>query len=512
MSVTQKSDKQAIEFWRAYFDNFLADVSADHGETEQQRKNRRRRLEKDFEEWCRYYFPKYCYAPSAAFQKRASRRIMENPEYYEVRRWSRELAKDVRTMMETLYQVLTGVKRNILFISCSNDKACELLEPFRINLERNERIIADYGIQKLPGSWTYGDFVTTQGASFLAVGANQSPRGSRNEEVRPDKVIISDIDTDEDVRNEDLVKKKWEWFNQAVYPTRSISKPFQVCILGNQIAKTCFITYACEMADHVDTVNILDKSGLSSWPEKNTMEHIDRIRSKMPTRFFEAEYMNNPLTEGSVFKEITWGKVPPLSTLPFVVAYADPSTSNKSGGKKGSASYKSLFLVGYKEGRYYIYTGFLDKVSNAVFVGWFYGIKDYVGQKTQCYYQIENNTLQDPFYEQVFKPLFHEMGQTKGHIPIAPDTRKKPEKFARIEGNLEPTNRNGQLIFNEAERNNPNMVRLEEQFLLVSPGLAAPADGPDCIEGGKWIIDEKLTTQAAQSIFIHKRTPNTRRV
>lgn len=101
--------------------------------------------------------------------------------------------------------------------------------------------------------------------------------------------------------------------------------------------------------------------------------------------------------------------------------------------------------------------------------------------------------MQDPFYEQVFIPLFVSAAKEKGEqIGIIPDTRKKPDKFARIEGNLEPLNRMGNLIFNEAENGNPHMKRLEEQFKLVSPQLKAPADGPDCIEGAEWILTEKL--------------------
>lgn len=514
MNAIQKTDKQAAQDWRQYYENFLADVEATHGETEDEKRGRRKRLESDFEEWKKYYFPKYCYAPAAPFHVKASKRVLANPEWYETRQWARELAKDVVCMMETLYQTLTGVKKNILFISNSSDKACELLEPFRINLEKNERIINDYGIQKMPGSWTYGDFVTTQGVSFLAVGACQSPRGSRNEEVRPDKIIISDIDTDEDVRNEDTINTRWDWFEKAVYPTRSVSKPFQVIWLGNVIAKDCCVVRAGAMSDHLDTIGLENKLGESTWPTKNTPEHIARIKSKISTKAYQGEYMNNPLTEGTVFKEITWGKVPTLTTLPFVVVYADPSTSNKDkqGKKKKSGSYKSVFLIGKKEGRYYVYTGFLEQTSNAKFVDWFYAIRDYVNNKTQIYNYIENNTLQDPFYEQVFKPLFFETGKQKGPLPITPDIRKKPDKYARIEGNLEPVNRNGQLIFNEAEKNNPHMQRLEEQFKLVAPGLPAAADGPDCIEGGKWILDMKNAQQNIDAIYMHQRPSNNKRV
>lgn len=501
-------DKQARTDWDRYYDAFVKSSSALSNETESEKKKRIVRLEGDFEEWKKYYFPKYCYAPSAGFHRRASNRILNNDEWYEVRMWARELAKDALCMMETLYQVLTGRKKNILIVSNSFDKAAELTEPYRVNLERNERIINDYGIQQMPGAWAYGDWVTTQGVSFLAIGAGQSPRGSRNEEIRPDKVIYTDLDTDEDVRNKDIIDKRWDWTEKAVYPTRSVSKPFQVVWLGNRIAEDCCVVRAAELADYVDIVNLEDKNGNSSWPEKNSQNDILRIKDKMSTKAYQQEYMNNPLTEGDVFKEMIFGKIPPLSKFRFLVAYGDPAPSNKAG--KG-ASFKSLFLCGELEGKYYIITGYLDQPLNDTFVDWFYEIKDYVGTRTQVYMYLENNKLQDPFYEQVFVPLFAEKGKTRGQIGITPDTRQKPDKFVRIEGNLEPLNRRGALILNEAERDNPHMKRLKDQFLLLSPRMKSPADGPDCIEGGVWIINQKKAEMRPDSISIGTRYTNKKR-
>ena len=496
------SDVQAAKEWNIYFNNFIAEVSADKTESAKQKQCRIDKLESDFEEWKKYYFPKYCFAPAASFHKRSSRRILSSPEWYESRVWSRDLAKDTLCMFETLYQTLTKRKKNVLLISNSFDKAVELITPYKINLEKNERIINDYGVQQMPGSWTAGDFVTTQGVSFLAVGAEQSPRGSRNEEVRPDKIIISDIDTDSDVRNPEIINKRWQWFEKAVFPTRSASNDFQVIFLGNLIAKDCCVSRAMKMADRVDMVNLEDANGNSSWPEKITQENIARIRSKISTAAYQAEYMNNPLTEGSVFKEIKWGKVPPLSRFPFLVNYADPSPSNNV--KSNTNSCKSNILLGILDGKVYVIDGYLDRVTNEEFVNWFYYIDRRVAEKTTVYYLIENNKLQNPFYEQVIKPLIEKKSIREGKIiPITTDPRTKPDKFSRI-SNLEPLCREGVLVFNEDERENPHIKRLEEQFLLAEPKLSAPADGPDCVEGAWWIANIKTRSLAVSRVWTAK--------
>jgi hypothetical protein len=131
---------------------------------------------------------------------------------------------------------------------------------------------------------------------------------------------------------------------------------------------------------------------------------------------------------------------------------------------------------------------------------------------------IENNTLQDPFYQQVFIPLFTSK-RTDGVCPplcppinISPDTRKKPDKFNRIEGNLEPLNTQGRLILNIEKKENPHFKRLEEQFLLLTPQLKAPADGADCIEGGVWWLQRKTETIAEGAMRVSGKKQNNKRM
>ena len=473
-----------------------------------ERRRRLVQLEGDPVSWIRFFFAEYTRYPVTPFHKRAIRRICSNPEWYEVLSWSHELAKSTVVFLCMMYLVCTGRKRNILLISNSADNATRLLEPYKKAFESNSLLKAYYGDLREYGAWRAEEFSLTTGTSFRALGALESPRGTRKDAVRPDAVIVDDYDTDQDCRNPDTLKKKWAWFEQALFPTRSVSEDLLVVFCGNIIALDCCVKRAGEKADSWDIVNIRDAAGRSTWPEKNTAERIARIESKISARAFQQEYMNNPLAEGETFREVHWGKCPPLSKLRFVVAYGDPAPSNS---RNKATSFKAVFLVGHSEGTFYVYTGYLDHVVNDEFVNWYYYLRDYVADRTQVYNYIENNKLQDPFYEQVFIPLFSDKGNLWGHIGIIPDTRRKPEKFDRIEGNLEPLNRQGRLVLNIDERSNPHMRRLEGQFLLVNRAMKAPADGVDCIEGAVWIINQKISTLAAGSFTVGARKTNRKR-
>ncbi len=150
----------------------------------------------------------------------------------------------------------------------------------------------------------------------------------------PDVLLVDDFDTDEDTKNPDTIQKRWDWWENALYPTRSISEPTLVIFCGNIIAKDCCVVRAGDMADHWDIVNIRDRNGRSTWPEKNTEEFIDRTLSKISTKAAQGEYFNNPISVGEVFETIAYGKVPPLSKFKFLVAYGDPAPGESKGKER----------------------------------------------------------------------------------------------------------------------------------------------------------------------------------
>lgn len=482
-------EKQKLKEWKLYMQDIANSTPVEVDMSETEKISRLLYLEAHPIEWIKYFFPKYAKYDFAKFHVKAINRILGNPEWFEVLSWSRELAKSTIVMFCVMYLTLTKKKSNVILASATQDSAEKLLKPYKANFEANGRIKAFYGEQVNIGNWTDSEFVTKGGAAFYAIGAGNAPRGSRNESIRPDILLVDDFDTDKDCRNPDIIDKKWQWWEKALYPTRSVSEPTLIIFCGNIIAKDTCVARAGQMADHWDVVNIVDKSGLSSWPEKNTPEQIARIRRSISNASFQGEYMNNPVTEGSVFHNLTFSKVPKLSKFKFLVIYGDPAYSNT---KNKASSTKAVWLIGKLKNVYYVIKGFVGRVTNAEYIEWFYVLRQYVGNQATVYCYQENNSLQDPFFEQVFKPLIREANERKkDNLYIIGDGRAKIDKATRIEANLEPLDRNGQLIFNEDEKDNPYMIELRDQFSMFELTLPYPADGPDCVEGGINIIEQK---------------------
>ncbi|MDN4015266.1 hypothetical protein QX233_22720, partial [Chryseobacterium gambrini] len=80
----------------------------------------------------------------------------------------------------------------------------------------------DFGEQYNFGSWEDGDFTTKEGIRFLAFGRDQSPRGARENEKRPNYGVVDDVDDDDIVHNPKRVDKVVKKILGAMYFALSI--------------------------------------------------------------------------------------------------------------------------------------------------------------------------------------------------------------------------------------------------------------------------------------------------
>lgn len=507
----EKTDKQALLEWEEFLESIRNSTPVDHNESEADKVKRMKRLEADPEAWFAYYFPKFASAKPAPFHIKSTKKVLSTPRLYHRRAWARGLAKSTRRMFEMFFKMLAQKKRvNCLLISKTETNATRLLAPYRGNLEANERIIHDYGVQVKPGKWREEEFLTRTGSAFRAVGAEQNPRGARLDELRITDVIFDDVDDDEVCRNEDRLNARWEWIEKAVIPTVDIANDYMIAVDNNIIAEDSIAVRAAEYANLVELVNIRDENGKSVW-DKNSEQDIDDILSRISYESAQGEYFNNPLTQGKTFTNFTFGKCPPIKSLPFIITYADPSPSNRDRPSKKSRannSCKAVVIIGYKHPNFYLYKCWVDNTTNSNFIDWLFAAKHYVGSDTQPYFFIENNTLQNPFYEQVLLPLIWQKGKEhQTDLPITPDTTTKPDKWFRIEGTLEPLFRMGNFIFNEAEKDNDHMKRMVAQFKSASPN-SSTLDGPDAVQGAVKIAKDKTAIASVGNIKTFKRERN----
>lgn len=211
----KQTDRDALRYWEELKHSIYNATSIDEAMTQAEIEQHRTRLEADPQAWISFFFPQYAKYPFAPFQLRAIRRVLTHPEWFEVRSWSRELAKSTIGMFEDLYLALTRRKKFFVIASNTKEAAVRLLKPYRAELEANRRIRQYYGEQQTFGQWTENFFKARCGARFMAIGAGETPRGVKNESVRPDVLRIDDFDTIPDCLNPDILTQKWTWWKKT---------------------------------------------------------------------------------------------------------------------------------------------------------------------------------------------------------------------------------------------------------------------------------------------------------
>jgi predicted phage terminase large subunit-like protein len=480
-------DRQALKDWEAYRKSLIAATSIDLDEDQAQKLKRINKLLQDFNAFCKYYFPKYATHPFAPFHNRFAKVVCSDIEAMIITRWwARDHAKSVDAgLFIPVFLMCNGRLNNMILASWSYDNAKELLMPLQLNLESNQRLINDFGPFKGIGNWEDGKFITRTGHSFRAIGSGQSPRGTRNEEARPDFILLDDFDEDELCRNPKRLDEAEDWAMGALFGSLSITGRKRFIAVGNLIAKDSVLTRITKVADDHEQINILDDNGEPSW-ERFTKEECRYMIDKVGYRRSQREYFNNPISEGKVFKKewIQYKHLPQLNQYYFLVSYLDPGFKKT----KGSDT-KAMVLVGLHEGKFHVHKVFCSQASVEEMVEWGYIIDRHVKDNGGAYtFWMEEVFLQDLLYKN-----FSAAAIAKGYpVPVRGDTRKKPDKDVRIEA-MSGYFERGDVYFNENEKDNHHMQALIEQLLTFEPKVKSKKDGPDALEGAIHLLSKMIS-------------------
>ena len=469
-------------------------------ESKEAQRVRIERAKRDYAFFVSTYFPHIARTPCGKFQLDAAAYILRNRNTRAVFEWARGHAKS--THMGVFIPLWLKIQperqfHTMVLVGKSEDSATRLLADLQQELQYNDLYIHDFGQQMKAGNWAEGEFTTTDGCYFTSLGRGQSPRGIKNRGRRPDYIVIDDIDDDEMVKNERRVQKAANWVLSALFGTMEAGRG-RFILVGNRIAKISVLSLVAERPGTYHTiVNIFDKKGNPSWPENYTTDEIQAERVFMGEGNFQKECMNNPITEGAVFKQkdIHYGKMLPLKDYRQLVCYTDPSFKNSA-----TADYKATALVGKTpDGHFHVLKVFAAQTSVSDMVAWHYELMDFINGRVPVLYYMEANFMQDLMLDE-----FAKTGDALGcHVPIIGDKRSKGDKYARIEA-MQPLFQRGLVIFNEKEKDTPGMKVLEEQLLLFERGSRVHDDAPDALESAIWMLAQRTRTSNSRYSIIRR--------
>lgn len=484
---------EALNEWKKHCETVQNATPINVAETQKDKLARIKRVRADYAAFVAYYFPHYTInpetgktTPCADFHIKAAAKVKKERNLKAVFKWHRGAAKSTHfDVFIPLWLKCQEVKQiNVMvLVGKSEDNANTLLADVQAELQFNQRYIHDFGKQYNNGSWEDGEFVTTDGTAFFARGRGQSPRGLRYRSHRPDYIVIDDLDDDELCENPARVTRLTNWVKEALFGALDGGRG-RFIMVGNLIAKNSVLAnIAATDGVHVSQVNIWDKNGNVSWAAKWTPDEVKAIERFQGYRSFQKEYMNNPITEGAVFRQdwIKWGKLPELKKFEELVLYIDPSFKGTT-----KNDYKAAKLWGKVGSQLWHIKAFVRQCSVAEMVRWLYDLYEWSLEKgIAIKWYMEANFMQDTILDE-----FRREGNVRGYqLPISGDRRKKPDKFQRVEA-ISPLWERGFVTYNEDEKNDPDMLAGIDQTLAFEKGMRGHDDAPDADEGAIWYLQK----------------------
>lgn len=274
----------------------------------------------------------------------------------------RGFAKSTWIKIDTIHDIVYNLEPVMLYIGNTLQDAKFHFESIKTELENNELLIEIYGnlvpdASILGRKWTNNHFESTNGVNMVARGAGKG-RGVNIKNNRPTKIIMDDIEDDEQVASPDRRLKLHNWINNVVFNSRDKVRG-KIKFIGTVISPMAEVLKFYK--GHGGIFRKAIENGKSIWPEYFSLEDLYRIRDGytnadgefiegIGTRAFSQELLNTPINEELARIKPEWLEKSMYSTIDQTansfrtIIMMDP----QAGEKKGS-DYYGIAVLGYYE-------------------------------------------------------------------------------------------------------------------------------------------------------------------
>jgi predicted phage terminase large subunit-like protein len=178
----------------------------------------------NLELFCKYYFPDVFSSAFCEFHLDVFKTLEDailnrhNEKQYYCRAAPRGHGKSqVISMALPLWVICYNYRKNIVIVSDTGEQAEQFILDIKNNLEDNELLLRDFGnliIRKQ--IWRQREIVTDSNIHLVGKSAGQSLRGIKYNSIRPDLVIIDDLENDENVETDGQRLKLYNWFMKVL--------------------------------------------------------------------------------------------------------------------------------------------------------------------------------------------------------------------------------------------------------------------------------------------------------
>ncbi len=206
------------------------------------------------------------------------------------------------TLSYSIWAVLgVQAKKFVLIICQTQAQARQHMMNLRRELEQNALLKSDLGPFKEEfgsGEWAMSSLVfKNTGARIMVASIDQSIRGVRHYQHRPDLIILDDIEDLNSTRTLEGRNKTFEWFTREIMPLGDIGT--RTIMVGNLLHEDCLMMRlrrkieAKELRGTFQWFPLMAEDGRCLWPEKfDTPEKIENLRRSVANELaWQQEYL-----------------------------------------------------------------------------------------------------------------------------------------------------------------------------------------------------------------------------
>lgn len=518
-------ERRTLEDWKRFCEQTQDSTAVNISETSEQQTDRKTRAKKDYNFFVKTYLPVFTdggKTDCADFHIKDATRIVlqkrpdDNPNLVAVLEYPREHAKSVvADIAIPLWKIAQGTLTGMLLMGKNEDDACNLLGDIQAQLQFNSLFIHDFGDQYNFGDWSDGDFTTKNGIRFLGFGRDQSPRGARKGEKRPNYGVIDDVDDDILVNNQKRVKKVLKTIWGAMFFALDTRGSTMLCV-GNRIHAQSVLAHMVgdikpgapkrEGIYHSKIFAIDPKTGQPAWHQRYTLAMIN---SKVAAAgvFGRTEFFHENHVEGEIFKDtyIHWIKMwHLLKEYKMIIGYFDPSFENNP-----TSDFKAVRVWGglskpSGDWERHCLKSFVRRVPIVEAFEFMSALNDKLPKGVGILWYIEKQFSTKPFREAHISHNKARKAESKKELVVLEDETQKINKYIRIV-QMQPSYVNGENFYNIDEIHNPDMVEGNNQLKGIEPGYNTPDDSPDADQGA-WNLLDMHKPQANFKPIIGKQT------
>lgn len=474
-----KNDKLALERYKKRLEFARSAGEVNPFETKQEQRVRIERAKKSYRAMCEDYFPHYATAEPAECHLESANYMLKNKTGKKFDEMPRGFGKSVMdNVLIPFWLWMNDEAHYMVVVTVNKDRASELLEDIRAEFEGNPRIIHDFGEQYSIGQWEKGFFITKGGFVGKALGAGQSVRGLRVKSRRPDYIVVDDLETKETIKNpkrqDDLVK----WIERDLIPTMD-GNIRRFTYANNRFAPVMIQTKLQERHPSWKVIHVKAYDPITykpTWPAKYSDTYYKELESEIGTLACQAEYLQIPHVEGTIFKQehIQWAPLPRLNQYKIIVGTWDVAYSGKSTG-----DYNAICVQGLWNKNFYVIDTFVKQCKMRDAVSYMCDFQKRLPKTVIVHWRFEAQFWNDEV-ERIIKETENAFGIklniVKFHVP-------KVKKYDRIL-TLHPYYQNSRIFYNEnLKSHNDTQVGIA-QLLGIEPNYKTHDDFPDAHQQG----------------------------